>query len=137
MSQFPPRYNNSLFYEEHMVKHFLCRMPPDVPFEKLLEPASWCHEGDRLKPGDIIDVLCDDFSYEASLRVIESGHLYAKVALRFKRALEAKSDDAATLEVEFIANKFRVKRGQDVLKADFSTKRDAERWIRDYAGKAA
>lgn len=130
-----PTYNSTFFYSEFVSKRYVCKVPADLAFEKVLEPSFWSHVGQMLKQWDRIEVRPEDASYVAELTVIEAGPLFAKVALVFKQSLEAKSDDASTLSIEPVGGKFRVRRGPDVMKDGFAIRKDAQRWIDDYTAK--
>lgn len=130
-----PQYNNTFFHYEFVSKRYVCKVPAELAFEQVLEPSFWAHVGQMLRPWDRIEVRPEDASYIAELTVIEAGQLFAKVALVFKQTLETKSDDASLLTIEFVGGKHRVRRGPDVMKGDFATKKDAQRWIDDYTAK--
>lgn len=130
-----PLYNSTFFHSEFVGKRYVCKVPADLAFEQVLEPSFWGHVGQMLRPWDRIEVRPEDLSYVAEVIVIESGPLFAKVALVFKTTLEAKTEDVNTLTIEFVGGKHRVRRGPDVMKGDFATKKDAQRWIDDYVAK--
>lgn len=132
-----PQYNGTFFHAEFVQKAYVCRVPPELAFDEVLKPSFWTHVGHMLRPGDEIKVLSTDLSYVARLIVVEAGSLFAKVALESKQALEVKSEDASALTVEFVGGKHRVRRGSDVMKGDFATKKDAQRWIEDYVSAKA
>lgn len=129
-----PQYNSTFFHAQFVGERYVCKVPADLAFDEVLKPAFWTHVGARLKPWDHIEVRPEDASYIAQLVVIEAGPLFAKVALVSKTALEAKADDASALTVEFVGGKHRVRRGSDVMKDGFATKKDAQRWVDDYVG---
>jgi hypothetical protein len=133
-----PMYNTSFFYAEYVGKRYVCKVPADLSFDEVLKPAFWTHVGQMLKPWDRIEVRPEDLAYVAELVVVDAGPMFAKVALLSKQALEVKSEAAGALEIEFAAGKHRVRRGSDVLKDGFATKKDAQRWVDDYlSAKAA
>lgn len=132
-----PQYNNTFFYSEFVSKRYVCKVPAELSFDEVLKPSFWTHVGQMLKPWDRIEVRPEDLSYIAEVVVVEAGPLFAKVALVDKRALEVKSEDASALTIEFVGGKHRVRRGSDVMKGDFATKKDAQRWVDDFVGTKA
>lgn len=127
----PARYNNSFFFSTHLTQNFICKVRPDANFDDLLKPGFWAHVADKLKPGHVIEVWPDDWSYVARLRVVEVGRLYARVALEHKAELLATGDDSAELRIEWggPSVKYRVLRGKHELKGGFAEKRNAQKWI--------
>lgn len=136
-TQTPARYNNSFFFAEHVGRRFVCQVPVEqkegFQFQNVLKPGYWAHVAHYMKPWDVIEIRPDDFAYKAELVVIESGHLFAKVALVSKCDLSPQSESAANLEVEWSgpATKWRVKRGRDVLKDGLASKDAGHKWITD------
>lgn len=137
-SQTPARFNNSFHFATQLTQNFICKVPAEFNFDEVLKPGYWSHVSSYLKPGHTIEIWPDDFAYIAKLRVIEVGHLFAKVAVEHKQKLELTGDDSANLEVEWSGphTKYRVRRGKDVLKDSFADKKLAQRWI-DEEYKAA
>lgn len=138
-SQTPARYNNSFFFAAHVTQQYVCRVPADFKLDDALKPGYWAHVSAYLKAGHVIEIWPDDFAYIARLRVVEVGHLFAKVALEFHQKLELTGDDSSSLEVEWSgpSTKYRVRRGRDVLKDGFADKKGAQRWIDEEYKKAA
>lgn len=132
-----PMYNSSFFHEEFVSKRYVCKVPADLSFDEVLKPSFWTHVGQMLRQWDHIEIRPDDSAYVAEVVVVEAGPMFAKVALVSKTKLEVKVEDLSTLTVEFVGGKHRVRRGSDVMKDGFATKKDAERWIEDYAGRKA
>ncbi len=131
-SQVPPLYNVGLFERERLSMPYVCGVPEGFAFSKVLAPAFWTHVGHILKPWDRIEIRPDDRTYVAEVVVTDAGPNFAKVALLYKTELVAKADDVASLTIDFANGKHRVLRGKEIMKPDFATKRDAERWIADY-----
>jgi hypothetical protein len=132
-----PRLNTSFFYAEFQSKRYVCTIPADLKFEEVLKPSFWTHVGSMLKPWDRIEVRPDDVSFIAELVVVDAGQMYAKVALLEKKVLDAIVSDADEMTIDPPINgKFRVRRGQDVVKDGLPTKKDAQRWIDDYKAGA-
>jgi len=130
-----PRFNVEMFRTEHRHSRYEVEVDGGLPFDEVLKPGFWAHVGQQLRPRDFIEVWPKDNSWMAELRVIEAGPMFAKVALITKKQLEAKADDP--LEVEPLQNgKFRVRRGPDIMKDGFASRKDAQRWIDDYAAGA-
>jgi hypothetical protein len=136
-SQVPPLYNVGLFERERMSVPYVCGIPDGYAFEKVLAPAFWTHVGHMLKAWDRIEIRPDDRSYLAEVVVTDAGPSFAKVALLYKTDLVAKSDDVGSLSIECINGKFRVLRGKELIKGDLPSKKDAQRWIDDYAPEKA
>jgi hypothetical protein len=131
VSQIPPRDNLGFYPAEFRETRSLCYVPAGFDLNEALKPAFWVHLGYKLKPGDAIDIFPDDMAWEASVRVIEAGPMWARVALRYKLDLRTQSDDASALSIEWAGPhaKHRVLRGKDVLKDGFAKKADAQHWI--------
>lgn len=134
-----PRYNTDFFMNRTGYKsnEFVYEAPADLSFDEVLKPSFWAHVASFLHQWDEIVIRQQGAAYKAILVVVEAGHMFAKVSLDRKVALEAKDEDVTTLDIEQIGNKFRVRRGPDVMKDNLTTKKDAERWIEAYAGKKA
>lgn len=132
-----PTYNSAFHHAEFVGKRYVCKVAADLSFDEVLKPSFWTHVGQMLRQWDHIEIRPEDCSYVADLVVVEAGPLFAKVALVSKTKLEVKAEDPAALTVEFVGGKHRVRRGSDVMKDGFATKKDAERWIEDYAPKKA
>jgi hypothetical protein len=131
-----PRFNVEMFRTEHRHCRYEVEVEVNLSFDEVLKPSFWAHVGSILRARDVIEVWPKDNSWMAELRVIESGPMFAKVALWSKKTMETKADDA--LEVEALANgKFRVRRGPDIMKEGFASKKDAQRWIDDYGSGTA
>jgi len=130
-----PRFNVEMFRTEHRYCRYEVEVDAALSFDEVLKPGFWAHVGSMLRARDTIEVWPKDNSWMAELRVIEAGPMFAKVALITKKQLESKADDA--LEIESLDNgKFRVRRGPDIMKDGFASKKDAQRWIDDYAAGA-
>jgi hypothetical protein len=130
------RFNVDFHRSEHKRASYEAEVPSDLSFDEILKPSFWAHVGDMLRPRDVIEVWPKDNTWMAELRVVDCGHLYAKVALVSRTTMETREDDAP-LEIEALASgKFRVRRGPDVMKEGLASKKDAQRWIDDYAPKA-
>lgn len=132
-----PRYNSDFFPATHKVNTFVYEAPHDLPFDEMLKPSFWAHVASFMAQWTEIIIHPLGAEYIAELVVVESGHLFAKVALKSKVQLQAHGEDVKALAIEQIGNKFRIRRGPDVMKDGLSTRKDAERWIEDYAGKKA
>jgi hypothetical protein len=132
-----PRYNTDFFSAQYKSNRFVFEAPYDLSLDEMLKPSFWSHVANQLHQWDVIQIHPQGAAYKAELVVVEAGHLFAKVAVYRMVKLEVKEDDAKTLDIEQIGNKFRVRRGPDVMKDNLATKKDAERWIEDYAGRKA
>jgi hypothetical protein len=132
-----PRFNTDFFHAQYKSNRFVFEAPSDLSLDEMMKPSFWSHVANQLQQWDVIAIHPRGAAYKAELVVIESGHLFAKVALDRMVKLEVKEDDIKSLDIEQIGNKFRIRRGPDVMKDGLATKKDAERWIEDYAGRKA
>jgi hypothetical protein len=130
------RFNVSFFYAQKV--SYTERVPAGTPFDAVIEPKWWAHVAGNLLVNSTIEVTPEDLAWFAELYVVEVGDVWAKVAVLRKVALVVQQDSQDELEVEWSGphTKFRVKRGQEVLKAGFADKADAKKWRDDYV-KAA
>lgn len=48
-------------------------VPHDVTLEDLTRPNYWAHHTERLRKGDLVDVLSEDDGLDVQLRVIDKG----------------------------------------------------------------
>lgn len=135
-SSYAPRLNAGFKAAQYVIQTHWVEVTEEMPFKDVLEPSFWVHVAQYMRRGDEIVIDARDLSYTAKLKVIEVGELFAKVALISKIDLIAKSEDISALSVESVNGKFRVRRGKDVMKADLATRKDAERWISDYASES-
>lgn len=130
-----PRFNLDMFMSEQRRTVYLVEVPVDLQFDEILKPSFWAHVGERLRPRDVIEVWPKDNTWRAEFFVIEAGRNFAKVSLREKHEVKTEKDDPLTIE-PLATGKFRVRRGNDVMKEDLASKKEAQRWIDDY-GQAA
>lgn len=130
---------------EYARQSFMARPAAGTPPVALLDPAWWAHVAARFTPGDRIEVLALDGSYDLELRVIGIGHNWLRVrVLRSwpEAALDvgAMSPDAVRPAEAFIewggpAHKWRTVRSRDksVIAHGFETREAAEQSIRKAA----
>jgi hypothetical protein len=71
---------------------------PGTPIDALLDPAYWAHCSRLFQKRDHIEVNAEDGAYFAELMVLETGHLYAKVALMRKVEFKANTVEADGLD---------------------------------------
>lgn len=53
-------------------RHFQVSVGNHITLEDIARPAFWVHHQQKVKPGDVIEVLSEDLLLEAHLRVIKS-----------------------------------------------------------------
>lgn len=123
-------------------QHFEVIPEAGTPFEEVLTPDFWTHIAAKLKPADIIDVLAEDMTYEARLRVLAADRLWARVAVVYKTDFAEQTvgkgvEVPAETEVTWAGPhaKYRVVRVADksTLRDGFATKPEAIRWAQDHA----
>lgn len=110
-----------------------------TPFESLLDDAYWAHVSSKMKPSDVIRVMPDDGAYEAWLRVMDCGRLYARVTLWGDKQDFASGSEQVTVgssddyKVEYAGpyHKHRVVRLRDkeVMKTGFGSKEEGTTWL--------
>lgn len=130
------RFNTTFFYSQQM--SYTEKPVAGTPFEKIIEPGWWAHVTAQLIVGQVIQVVPEDNAYFAELYILEVGPVWAKVAVLRKVDMVAVQDTKA-IEIEWSGphSKFRVKRGQEILKDKFLTKEEAHKWVSDEYLKAA
>lgn len=106
---------------------------PGVSLDDCLEQSYWRHVATQVKSGDRIELLAEDMSWYAEVIVIASGRLWAKVQTITYVELDANAlaaQDDATYQVQWggPAVRWRVLDGNEVVKDNFQTKEDAQRW---------
>jgi hypothetical protein len=101
---------------------------------EVLQESYWAHVASQLKPNDIIIATPNDRSFWAELLVNGAGRLWADVqVLRWIERGEVRVSvkEKSDYRVEWSGGhgKWRVVRGQDVVKEGFDTEKDANKWV--------
>lgn len=122
----PPRLH---FGRLQAVGHARREMAADIPagttLETILEPSYWAHHTRDLRPGDVIEAICEDGTWEASLRVMFISTAEVKSVVRWKAEYDMVEPgiDSDTYEVRWIniGKKYGVVRRDDgsVIKDGF------------------
>jgi hypothetical protein len=122
---------------EYVRNQYTLPIPKEVKLEHVLDENFWANVAMTLKPWDRIEIQPADMSYHAVVVVIATDRLWAKVALLSYTELRIVAVQG-DLVVQWSGphTRFRVMRGADVLKDNFTTKVEAETW-RDNHAKAA
>lgn len=110
---------------------YTIRLPRHVKFEDCLDENFWANVAMTLKPWDCIELQPNDFSYKATLVVIATDRLWARVAVDRYTELKVGSvpkADELTVQWSGPHTKYRVMRGTVVLQDGFVTKPEAEKW---------
>ena len=68
----------------HARRELFASIPAGTELKTILEPAYWAHHTRDLRPMDLIEAVCDDGSWEASLRVMFVAKTEARVSVRWK-----------------------------------------------------
>lgn len=115
---------------------FRVRPEPGTPLEAIEDRGYWAHVSANLRPGDIVEIIPDDYSYFASYMVVDAGKLYATVKRKefvdFASKAEA-ADVPDGYEVKHRGPKgWCVIRGQDVLAEKQGDKESALKWLENH-----
>lgn len=116
------------------LRHNVFRVKPELntPLEAIEDKSYWAHVSALMRPGDIVEVVPEDYSYFASYLVVDAGKLYAIVKRKEFVSFETKADKLADgFEIKWSGphSKFRVVRGKDVLSEGHADKEDAQKWL--------
>lgn len=73
-------------------------VPHDVTLEDLKRPSYWAHHTERLRKGDLVDVLSEDDGLDVQLRVIDKGvgFVTMRVIRAWQRQAAKAEQDAAS-----------------------------------------
>jgi hypothetical protein len=133
---------------DYMRSAYHVKAPYGTTIEDVLRPTFWSFHVSLLKPGDLVDVVAEDNSFDVTLRVVDKA--IGKVVMRELRRWtgEAKAQPGAEPDsgnvtpgftVSFAPKtKWRVIRDADRLEMvrDFPTRTDAEKWAMAHADDA-
>lgn len=134
---------NKLRRAEEMRVVYSVAPPAGTTVEDVMKPEFWAHVGQRLRPGDFIEVEPEDMAFFALLRVRDAGQIYANVerVLLTESSSEVAPIEAGEYRIQWAgpAHKFRVMRAADnaIVQAGFSSKGAAMRFIQTMEPVAA
>lgn len=108
--------------------------------DDLMRPAFWAHVAAQMRPGALIDVVDPAGSYDATLRVTETGEGWAKVRMLRLWTAEpaaAEEDHGARVEWGGPRHKWRVVRGSDnaAIHIGCATEDEASKWLAENQDK--
>lgn len=130
---------------EYSRRSFHIVAPVGITVADLMRPAFWAHHGNKVSPGDVIDVIADDGSFDAQLRVVTVSPTKTDVTMRMLRLWQPEASnlvlaDDAPLEVNHTPKTgWRVIRKADrvELVRGIPQKADAIKWALDTLRVAA
>lgn len=126
-------------------RHWFVQVPTGLTLEDLMNPAAWKH-ATSFGQGDLVEVVADDGSFDAQLRVVASGQGFCVMRQLFAWKRE---DDAAFVDADETAGialggtRFLPDRGWVAFDGDgtelgeFVTPGEAEEAAKAAGGKAA
>lgn len=88
----------------HARQELAASIPAGTPLETILEPTYFGHYSRQLRPGFIIEAMCEDGSWEASLRVMFVANGEVRAAVRWQTEYEPEEVrvESDTHEVKWI-----------------------------------
>jgi len=118
---------------QHKRRVHLAIVPENVTIDDVLKPGYWKNVAAKLAPFDIIEILAEDGTWEAELRVTRCEEQWAKVVVRHG-PLQLETADKPETEASGYtlkwsgARKWRIIRDNDgaVIKEDLPTKGAAQ-----------
>lgn len=110
-------------------------------FDALKDPAYWAHNARRMRPGDLIEVVPDEETYWALLRVVKVGAAGVAVSVLMHETAEAAAEIPSGLaqdyEVKWKGPHHRytvLRKGtRDAIQTGFGSEAEAAKWIVDNA----
>ena len=101
-------------------------IPAGVDFQTTLQPQFWAHQASDFKPLDLIEMMCEDGTWEAMCRVMHVGKVEVSISTIYYVEHESASEiDNDEYEVKYISPSVRyaVRRidTQETLKDHFQT----------------
>ncbi len=131
----PKLHYGRLLSVEHARRELVANIPAGTSLETVLNPEYWSHYTKDITPNTIIECMCEDGSWEASLRVMFVSQTEVQTQVRWKATYD-KVDVVEESETHFIkwispANKFGVVRTSDktVVKDGFYPKKQAQQFL--------
>lgn len=133
---------------DYMRSEYHVRAPYGTTIEDVLRPTFWSFHVNLLKPGDLVDVVAEDNSFDVTVRVVDKA--IGKVVVReLRRWVGEAKVKPGTEEGEVVTipgftvsfaprTKWRVIRNADKLEMvrDLASRADAEKWAIDHAEDA-
>lgn len=123
----------------HYTQTYAVWVPDGTVLKQVCEPAFWSNVAKRLRRGDKIEVMPNDMAWRALLIVRAAGNLEAVVQALDYDELGPAADLSLTgspYDVRFVNadRKWGVFRraGGDMLRDEFQTREDAERYARNH-----
>lgn len=113
---------------------------PGTTRADLENPAFWAHHAKTFRRNDLIHVDCADGSFDATLKVRVVGVKAVSMHVRHFAQLEAVDPEALQLPSGYTIgwggdiDKFRVLRGNDLLKSGFESRHLAQTWLTNHLG---
>jgi hypothetical protein len=133
-----PPVNVSRFKSsEHVRREYVAYVQADVAIEDVCKRDFWKHVARDIRPGDHIEVVCEDMTWRADLFVVSSGAQVVDVKVINKTDLtgiEIQEDVAGTLRVQWRGpfHKHSVVRGKEVILTGYETSDAAMAALMDY-----
>jgi hypothetical protein len=129
---------------EYGLMSYLAVVTHGATLEDVLKPGYWAYVSDQFKPMiTTIEIVAEDCSWFATLRVIECGRGYARVVKTAYTNLDATDRGAPKKSIEYTVNyggpsvMWRVIRKSDdeVIMKDLQNKEEANKWLEDYEAR--
>lgn len=120
---------------EHARQELCADIPAGCTMKDVLRPEFWKHYVNALVPGSIIECMCEDGAWEASLRVMFVSETGVETAVRWSQTYEAKDrpQESATHEIRWISptKKWAVihKESNKVVQDEFYPKKKAQQFM--------
>lgn len=120
---------------EHKRTEYYADIPAGCYLKDVMKPEFWKHYVSNMKPGDIVECMCEDGLWEASLRVMFISETGIEMAERWSQiytATERKSE-SPTHEIKWISptKKWGVihKESKTVVKDELYPKAQAQKFM--------
>ncbi len=120
----------------HVRRELAINVPEGVSLETVLQPTYLKHYARDIRPADIIEALCEDGSWEASLRVMYVSTAEVRMQVRWQTDYDEMVEDepeSDTHEVKWKgpAMKFAVVRkdNKEIIQSGFYPKSDAHNFM--------
>lgn len=121
---------SSFGFAHHKRNLWQANPPADQDYKLLFESDYWAHCAERVRPGDLIEVVPEDMKYRALLFVVAAGRAYVKVEEISKKEFDAnhvRSTKSNPFSVKFNGPKDRytIFRNTEKIQAGFGTEEEA------------
>lgn len=116
-------------------------IPAGTNIETTMKPDYWAHYTQQLRELDIVEMFCEDGSWEALCRVMFVGSVEVKLSLvsSAKHSAAASKADEGDYEVKWISPSVRFgvvrKDNGDVIKDHIQTKTEAQAFLQNHQSK--